>query len=149
MHYGLLTNLTLTQITKMKKYLMILLSIVMLNSCADKQKEFSSVKKGMSKEEVLQQAGEPTSKRDILVAELWKYDLANRTVVFRNGIVYDVITSTEARIDSIESSLKETGKDLRETGKGLRETLKQTGDTIESKSRRLKNNLVGDSSKKN
>ena len=121
----------------------------MLNSCADKQKEFSSVKKGMTKDEVIQQAGEPTSKRDILVAEVWKYDLADRTVVFRNGLVYDIITSTEARIDSIESTLKATGSDLKEAGRDIKERLQKTGDTVSSQSRRLKENLVGDSLKKN
>lgn len=133
----------------MKKYLLILLSVILLNSCADKQKEFSSIKKGMSKDEVIGQAGEPTSKRDILVAEVWKYDLADRTVVFRNGLVYDIITSTEARIDSIESTLKATGSDLKDAGRDIKERLKKTGDTVSSQSRRLKDNLNGDSLKKN
>ncbi len=126
----------------MKKYLIILLSLVVLSSCADKQKEFSTVKKGMTKDEVILQVGEPTSKRDILVAEVWKYDLADRSVVFRNGLVYDIMTSTEARVDSIESTLKETGRDLKEK-------LQQTGDTLDSTSRRLKNKITGDSVKKN
>lgn len=126
---------------KMKKYLIILLSSIILSSCTEKQKEFSSVTKGMTKEEVIQQVGEPTSKRDILVAELWKYDLADRTVVFRNGTVYDIITTAEARVDSIEATLKETGK-------GLKEKLQQTGDTIDSASRRLNDKIDGDSVEK-
>jgi len=133
----------------MKKYLLILLSVVLLNSCADKQKELSSIKKGMTKEEVIQQAGEPTSKRDILVAEVWKYHLFDRTVVFRNGVVYDIITSAEARIDSIESTLKETGSDLKEAGRDIKEKLQQTGDTISRQSKRLKNNLDVDTLKIN
>ncbi len=127
---------------KMKKYAIILLSFIILSSCADKQKEFSSITKGMTKEEVIQQVGEPTTKRDILVAEVWKYDLADRTIVFRNGEVYDIMTSTEARVDSIESALKETGRDVKEK-------LQQTGDTLDSASRRLKEKIVGDSVKKN
>ena len=133
----------------MKTYLIILFSIVLLSSCTQNQKELSSIKKGMTKEEVIRQAGEPTSKRDILVAEVWKYDLADRTVVFRNGIVYDIITSAEARIDSIESTLKETGSDLKEAGRDIKEKLQQTGDTVSAQSRRLKDNLNGDSVKKN
>ncbi len=125
----------------MKKYLVIFLSLVILSSCAEKQKEFSNVKKGMTKEEVILQVGEPTTKRDILVAEIWKYDMADRTVVFRNGEVYDITTSTEARIDSIETTLKEAGR-------GVKEKLKQTGDTLDSTSRRLKNKIVRDSVKK-
>ena len=133
---------TKPKIQKMNKYLVMLLSCVILGSCAEKQKEFSNVKKGMTKEEVIQQVGEPTTKRDILVAEIWKYDLADRTVVFRNGTVYDIMTSTEARVDSIESALKETGRDVKEK-------LQQTGDTIDSASRRLKEKIVGDSVRKN
>ncbi|MES3017958.1 MAG: hypothetical protein V4721_09275 [Bacteroidota bacterium] len=122
----------------MKKYLIILLSYLMLSSCTEKQQEFSSVKKGMTKDEVVKQVGEPTSKRDVLVAEMWKYDMADRTIVFRNGTVYDIITSTEARVDSIESTLKDAGK-------GLKEKLQQTGDTIDSAGRRLKDKIDGDS----
>ncbi len=110
----------------------------MLSSCTEKQQEFSSVKKGMTKDEVVKQVGEPTSKRDVLVAEMWKYDMADRTIVFRNGTVYDIITSTEARVDSIESTLKDAGK-------GLKEKLQQTGDTIDSAGRRLKDKIDGDS----
>ncbi|WP_276346450.1 hypothetical protein [Daejeonella sp. JGW-45] len=126
----------------MKKFMIILLASLILSSCADKQKEFSSITKGMTKDEVIQKVGEPTTKRDILVAEIWKYDLADRTIVFRNGEVYDIMTSTEARVDSIESSLKETGRDVKEK-------LRQTGDTLDSASRRLKEKIVGDSVKKN
>jgi len=125
----------------MKKYLIILLSIILISSCADKQKEFSTVQKGMTKEEVIKQVGEPTNKRDIMVAEVWKYELADRTVVFRNGLVYDIITSTEARVDSIEATLKETGKDLKDV-------LQRTGETLDSSSRRLKEKIVRDTVKK-
>ena len=133
----------------MKKYLIVLLSILVLGSCADKQKEFSSIQEGMTKEQVIQLAGEPTSKRDILVAEVWKYDLADRTVVFRNGNVYDIITSAEARIDSIETTLQKTGRELKETGKDIKETLQKTGDTIENRSERLRENIDGDSVRNN
>ncbi|WP_079701525.1 outer membrane protein assembly factor BamE domain-containing protein [Daejeonella lutea] len=125
----------------MKKYLIIFMSFIILGSCTQKQQEFSSVKKGMTKEEVVKLVGEPTTKRDILVAEVWKYDLADRSVVFRNGNVYDIITSTEARVDSIEASLKNAGK-------GLKEKLEKTGDTIDSASQRLKDKIDGDSVKK-
>ena len=126
----------------MKTYIVILIAFLTLSSCSSEQKDFSSVTKGMTKEEVIAQVGEPTKKNDILVAEIWKYDLANRTVVFRNGEVYDVMTTTEARVDSIEATLKETGKDVKEK-------LQQTGDTIDSASRRLKEKIIGSSVKKN
>lgn len=124
----------------MKKYLIIFMSLIILSSCTQKQQEFSSVKKGMTKEEVIKLVGEPATKRDILVAEVWKYEHVDRSIVFRNGTVYDIITSTEARVDSIETSLKNAGK-------GLKEKLQQTGDTIDSASRRLKDKIDGDSVK--
>lgn len=96
----------------------------------------------MSKEEVIKQVGEPTKKNDILIAEVWRYDLHDRTIVFRNGAVYDIMTSAEARIDSIESTLKETGREVKEK-------LRHAGDTIDSASRKIKNKIIGDSAKKN
>lgn len=126
----------------MKKYLVILLILTILNSCGDKQKDFANIKKGMTKEDVLKQVGEPTKKNDILIAEIWKYDLHDRTIVFRNGAVYDIMTSTEARIDSIESTLKHTGR-------GVKEKLRHAGDTIDSASQKIKNKIMGDSAKKN
>lgn len=126
----------------MKKYLMIILILALFTSCAEKQKNFANIKTGMTKEQVLQQAGEPNKKNDILISELWVYNDADRTVVFRKDTVYDIITSANARIDSIEATLKEAGRDVKDK-------LKSTGDTIDSASLKIKNKIMGDSVKKN
>ncbi|MHB1177980.1 MAG: hypothetical protein ACYCZO_06575 [Daejeonella sp.] len=126
----------------MKKHLMVILILALFSSCAEKQKNFADIKTGMSKEQVLQQAGEPDKKNDILISELWVYKNANRTVVFRKDTVYDIITSANARIDSIEATLKEAGRDVKEK-------LKSAGDTIDSASLKIKNKIMGDSAGKN
>jgi hypothetical protein len=126
----------------MKDYQIILFGLLLFTSCAEKQKQFANIKTGMTKEQVLQQAGEPSKKNDILISELWVYKNEDRTVVFRKDTVYDIITSANARIDSIEAKLKETGKDVREK-------LKSAADTIDSASLKIKNKIMGDSAKKN
>lgn len=117
-----------------------MLSAFLFTACAEKQKDFAKISTGMTKDEVLSQVGEPSKKNDILLAELWVYDNARRTIVFRKDTVYDIITSSNARIDSIRTSLKETGKDLEDK-------LKSTGDTIDSAGLRIKNKIMGDSVK--
>ena len=126
----------------MKKYILVLISMTFFTACADKPKEFSNISPGMTKQEVLQKVGEPSKKNDLLLAELWVYNDANRTIVFRKDTVYEILTSTEARIDSIKTSLKETGKDVKQK-------LENTGDTIDSASLRIKNKIMGDSVKRN
>lgn len=126
----------------MKKYIIFLLTGILFVACAEKKTGFSNISKGMTKNEVLAQVGEPTKKSDVLVAEVWTYDADDRTIVFRNGEVYQVMTSAEARIDSIESALKETSRDVTEK-------LRATGDTIDSAGLRLKQKITGDTVRKN
>ena len=113
-----------------------------MSSCSEKPKDFATVTTGMTKEQVLEQVGEPTKKNEVLLADLWVYADADRTVVFRKDTVYDIITSAEARIDSIEAGLQRTGRDVKNK-------LDATGDTIDSASLRIKNKIMGDSVKKN
>lgn len=127
----------------MKNYLTVLLSLVIIFSgCANKPKDFNHVLIGMTKAEVLGLVGEPGKKNDILLADLWIYDDANRTIVFKADTVITILTSTESRIDSIEAYLKETGKDVKDK-------LQSTGDTIDSAALRIKNKIMGDSVKNN
>ena len=121
---------------------MIILVLAVFASCAEKQKKFANIKTGMTKEQVLQQAGEPSKKNDILISELWVYNNEDRTVVFRRDTVYDIITSADARIDSIEGTLKKTGK-------AVKEKLKSAADSIDSASKKIKSKIMGDSAKKN
>lgn len=106
---------------------------LLLAGCADKQKSLGDIEKGMSKSEVISLAGEPAEKNNIGLAELWVYPDSNRTVVFRSDTVYDIMTSTEARIDSIASGLDSTGKEIKE------KTL-ELGEKIDSLGNELRNN---------
>lgn len=81
----------------------------MLASCSDGSKNFSSVEVGMTSQEVLKYAGEPDQRRDVGIADLWVYHEVDRTVVFRKDTVYDIITSADARIDSIKTTLDDIG----------------------------------------
>jgi hypothetical protein len=83
--------------------------IIILAGCSGQPKSFSEVKTGMTNKEVLQNAGEPDKKQSIGVADLWTYQTANRTVVFRQDTVYDIVTSANARVDSIKSVLNKVG----------------------------------------
>ena len=74
--------------------------IFLLAACTSEPKEFPGVFIGMTSQEVLEKAGPPSAKRNIGLADLWVYKEADRTVVFREDTVYDIIISAEARIDS-------------------------------------------------
>lgn len=126
----------------MKKIIGALMAVLTISACAEKEKSFNGVSTGMTKEEVVGQVGEPNKKNDLAFAELWTYDNADRTIVFRSDTVYDILTSTEARIDSIEA-------DLKETGSSLREKIDNTVDSLDSGSLRIKNKIMRDSAGRN
>jgi len=105
---------------------------LLLAGCSAKQKSLADIEKGMSKSEVVSLIGEPAEKNNIGIAELWVYPDSNRTVVFRSDTVYDIMTSAEARIDSIETNLDSAGKEIKD------KTLK-LGEKIDSLGNRLKN----------
>jgi len=116
--------------------------LFILASCSNNVKDFASVKVGMSGKEVLQYAGEPDNKQDIGVADLWVYKNADRTVVFRNDTVYDIITSASARIDSVETSLNEFGDKIEiqaeKAGAEIKTQAEKAGDKIDSLGRNIK-----------
>ena len=126
----------------MKTINLLLLAAITLASCTQKQKDFANVTRGLSKHEVTTMVGEPDKKSDLLMAELWTYTAADRTVVFRADTVYDIITSANARMDSIENTLQETGQDIKEK-------LNNTADSIDSSSLKIKNKIMGDSTNRN
>lgn len=114
----------------------------MLTSCSENPKNFSSVKTGMTPQEVLKLAGEPDKKQDLGVADLWVYEKADRTVVFRTDTVYDIITSADARIDSIKTTLDNIGDKIEKQAE-------KAGDKLDSVGRRLKNISADDTLKNN
>jgi hypothetical protein len=95
----------------------------------------------MTSQEVLQVAGEPSKKRDIALANLWIYEKSDRTVIFRKDTVFDIITSANARVDTIERSLDKIGDKIKTQAK-------KAGKKIDSLSRILKIGSPKDSVKK-
>lgn len=110
--------------------------LIILAGCSEHSKNLSKVKIGMSSREVVQNAGEPDKKQSIGVADLWTYTTADRTVVLRHDTVYSIITSANARVDSIKSSLGTFG-DKVETGAekaaaAIKKEAGKAGDKIDS-----------------
>lgn len=115
--------------------LIIILFVFILAACSDSAKDLSSVKVGMTNQEVLQYAGEPDKKQDIGVAELWVYEKADRTVVFRRDTVYDIITSANARIDSVKTTLDNLGDKIEDQAD-------KAVDKIDSLGRKIKRTTI-------
>ncbi|WP_026898064.1 hypothetical protein [Daejeonella oryzae] len=95
------------------KFLYAITAAIFLSACSEQQKEFSDISAGMTQQEVILNAGEPSAKKELGQTELWTYKDADRTIVFRNDTVLNVLTSSEARIDSIEMSLQDVGEDIK------------------------------------
>lgn len=97
----------------------------------------------MSSQEVLNYAGEPDKKQDIGVADLWVYESADRTVVFRKDTVYDIITSANARIDSVKTTLDKIGDKIEtqaeKAGATIKTQAEKAGEKIDSLGRKIKN----------
>jgi len=115
------------------KTALLILTIFLCTACNQKQKDFSTVKIGMTKDQVTNIVGDPGKKNDIGI-QMWVYPEAGRTVVFRDDTVYSVITSADARIDSIKESL---GKAEDKVEKGLN----KVGDSIDSSAKRVKEKI--------
>ena len=116
--------------------------LLFTSACSQNQKNFSSVKAGMSATEVLQHAGEPDKKQDIGIANLWVYESADRTVVFRKDTVYDIITSANARIDSVKSTLNTIGDQIEnkteKAGEHIKNQAQKAGSKLDSLGKRIK-----------
>ncbi len=80
--------------------------------CTTRGKDFSTVSKGMTKEEVLNTVGEPQKTEDVEFFQLWTYTEADRTVIFRKDTVYNIVTSANARVDSIKMEADSITADL-------------------------------------
>lgn len=119
----------------MKKLFTFLLPLSLL-SCREAPKDFSSVSIGMTKDEVTSAVGEPTKKNELAVVDIWVYPDADRSVVFRKDTVYNIVTSSEARIDSIETSIERTGDKVGSSLNRLGDSLERTGQQIKDKFRR-------------
>lgn len=130
-------NITMAILNEPMKITLFTLISFLLLSCSENSKNFSSVEIGMTSEEVLKYAGQPDQKQDVGIADLWIYKEADRTVVFRKDTVYDIITSADARIDSIKTKLDDIGDKIEKHAE-------KAGSKLDSVSRRIKNIAADD-----
>ncbi|HCN83085.1 MAG TPA: hypothetical protein DIT07_05610 [Sphingobacteriaceae bacterium] len=117
----------------MKKSVLMLTALLCMG-CNQKPKDFSTVAIGMTKQDVITAAGEPNKQNDIGETSIWTYPAADRTVVFRHDTVYSIITSAEARLDSINNSLQKADDDI---ARGL----ERIGNAFDSTATRLKRSM--------
>ena len=113
----------------MKKLLLTLCAFAFI-ACTKNLKDFSTVKAGMTSQQVLQITGEPDKRQNLGVASLWVYEKADRTVVFRNDTVFDIITSADARVDSIKTTLDNIGDKIEEQAEKAGNKLDSVGQTL-------------------
>ena len=120
----------------MKKKIILPLAALFMAACSNEPKDFSTVTTGMTKQEVVRAAGEPGKKQDIEIAELWTYPAYDRTVVFRKDTVYDIITSADARTDSIRTSIGKMEEKLKSGTKKLGGKIDSTFERLDDRFKR-------------
>lgn len=117
----------------MKKPIISIFILAVIAACSRAPKDFSGVHTGMRKEEVVLAAGEPSKKNNIEIAELWTYTAQDRTVIFRADTVYDIITSANARTDSIRASIGKAEDKLKSGTKKLGKKIDTTFKKLEDR----------------
>jgi outer membrane protein assembly factor BamE (lipoprotein component of BamABCDE complex) len=118
----------------MKTTLMIVALTIAMTACGKKPKDFSTIKTGMTKDQVTFAAGNPDKQNDIGETSFWAYRDADRTVVFRKDTVYTITTSTEARLDSINDLLQKADNKI---ANGL----DKMGNALDSTGKRIKRSM--------
>lgn len=102
-------------------------------SCSNTPKSLSVVETGMSKEEVLTIVGEPKSRNVVNETEIWDYPDSSRTVIFRKDTVYHILTSPEARADSIGMWLDKTNERVKDGLENITDKAARAGEKIKDK----------------
>src|SRR5690349_15461319 len=120
----------------MKRTLISFFILAIIAACSRTPKDLAGVTPGMPKEEVVHAAGEHSKKNNIEVDELWTYTAQDRTVVFRADTVYDIITSANARTDSIRSSIGRAEDKLKSGTRKLGEKVDTTFKKLEDRFRK-------------
>lgn len=113
--------------------------IVIAMACNRPAKDLADVEIGMHRDSVLGMLGEPKKKDVINATEVWNYTDSSRTIVFRSDTVYAVMTSPEARLDSVSKWLGHTNEKVKD-GFG------NVGEQLESVAGKVKHTLKKDSS---
>lgn len=107
----------------------------LIASCGQSPKTLSGVQTGMSKEEVIAIVGEPKNKNVVNKTEIWDYPESDRTVVFRMDTVYTILTSAEARADSVGMWLDKTNDKVKDQLGNFVDKADSAGDRITDKLR--------------
>lgn len=120
----------------MKVYLVsILILAAVAGSCNRRPKDLATLERGMTRTEVLAIVGEPQKKDVINSTEIWVYPDSARTVVFRKDTVYTILTTTQARLDSMASWIGKTDgkleKGFKKAGAKLDSAVKKIGDKLD------------------
>lgn len=108
----------------------------LIAACSQNPKTLSGVQTGMSREEVIAIAGEPKNKNVVNKTEIWDYPESDRTVVFRMDTVYTIVTSAEARADSLGMWLDKTNDKVKDQLENLVDKADSAGDHIADKLRK-------------
>lgn len=111
----------------------LLFPLTLFISCTQTPKKLGTIETGMSKEAVIAIAGQPSGKNVINKTEIWNYPDSNRTVVFRADTVYTILTSPEARADSVGKWLDKTDDKLKDQLGDLAEKADSVGSHIVKK----------------
>ena len=114
--------------------------LLLLAACSHSPKDLATVEKGMSKEEVISIVGNPENKNVVNSTEIWDYPDSNRTIVFRKDTVYTILTSPEARADSV-------GRWLDKTNEKVKDGLGDLAEKAENAGERIKDGLKKDSAR--
>lgn len=107
--------------------------ILTLAACSRPAKDLASVKIGMTREEVLGMVGEPKKKDVINKTEIWNYTDSSRTIVFRADTVYSIMTSPQARLDSMSIWLDSTNNKIKKGFNKVGDKLENVADKVEDK----------------
>jgi hypothetical protein len=125
--------LSLKHLTLMKAYLITIISITALFACSRPTKDLASVEIGMSKSQVQAIVGEPEKKDVINKTEVWNFTDSSRTVVFRADTVYAIMTSPQARLDSIASWVGKTNEKVKKGFGNIGDKIENAADKVEDK----------------
>ncbi|AFD08434.1 outer membrane protein assembly factor BamE [Solitalea canadensis] len=88
--------------------LLVLASIVIScsNKTADKQ-DFSAVKQGMTKSEVIKLVGKPEKETNLIMVEMWKYTSAGKVIVLNSDTVVQVLDDS-SKMDSLKNGIHDS-----------------------------------------
>lgn len=91
----------------MKKVFSLLAIAGIVISCTGKKAEkqdFSAVKQGMTKDEVIKLVGKPEKETNLIMVEMWKYTSAGKVIVLNSDTVVQVLDDS-GKTDSLNNGV--------------------------------------------